>query len=335
MIVFILGAGRWGTALSYICHFNFKKIYLWDIDNFLLESIKKYKKNPYFFENFVYPNNVEVVFDLEKNINEADIIISAVPTQTVRDVFLNLERYIKSSKIFISASKGLEIKKLERPSEIIKEVLKRKVKKIFVLSGPNFAEEIIKNVPSLSVLAGDGGDDIKKLQKLLTTPFFRIYISHDLKGVELGGALKNVYAIGAGILDGLNLGFNARAAFLTRSLVEMSRFGKIMGARSYTFSGLSGLGDLLLTSTSDLSRNRTFGLLIGKGFSIKEALSRIKTVEGFYTIKPYVELAEMKKIYVPIAKKLFEVLYDNKNLKEAIKELMDRPLKYEDVPGIV
>ncbi|MEN3045805.1 MAG: NAD(P)H-dependent glycerol-3-phosphate dehydrogenase [Candidatus Hydrothermales bacterium] len=335
MNVFIVGAGRWGTALSYICHFNFKKVYLWDKDNFLLESIKKYRKNPYFFENFMYPENVEPVFDLEESINDSDIIISAVPTQVVRDVLSSLEKYIKNPKIFISASKGLEIKKLERPSEIIKEVLKRKVKKIFVLSGPNFAEEIIKNVPSLSVLAGDKGEEIKNLQRLLTTSFFRVYISNDLKGVELGGALKNVYAIGAGILDGLNLGYNARAAFLTRSLVEMSRFGKIMGARSYTFSGLSGLGDLILTSTSDLSRNRTFGLLIGKGVEIKEALSRIKTVEGFYTIKPYVELAEIKKIYVPIAKELYEVLYNHKDLKDAIKELMNRPLKYEDVPGIV
>ncbi len=263
------------------------------------------------------------------------VIISAIPTQFIRETWENLKDFIENSKIIISASKGLEIKKLERPSEIIRGVLKRKTKKIFVLSGPNFAEEVIRDVPSLTVLAGPEDEEIKVLQEFLTVPFFRVYISNDLKGVELGGALKNVYAIGAGILDGLSLGLNARAAFLTRSLTEMARFGKAMGARSHTFSGLSGLGDLLLTATGDLSRNRNFGILIGKGAIIEEALSKIKTVEGYYTIKPYVELADRKNVYVPIAKKLYEVLYDKKDLKTAIKELMERPLKYEDVPGFL
>ncbi|MEO0291045.1 MAG: NAD(P)H-dependent glycerol-3-phosphate dehydrogenase [candidate division WOR-3 bacterium] len=335
MKVFILGAGRWGTALSYICSFNFEKVYLWDKNSLILESISKERRNPIYFNFFKYPEKVIPSFDLEKCINDSDVFISAIPTQYVRGVWEEFEKFIKKPKIIISASKGLEIKKLERPSEIIREVLKRKAKKIFVLSGPNFAEEVIRNVPSLTVLAGPEENEIKKLQKLLTTPFFRVYISHDVKGVELGGALKNVYAIGAGILDGLNLGFNARAAFLTRSLVEMSRFGKEFGARSHTFSGLSGLGDLLLTATGDLSRNRNFGILIGKGESVEESLKKIKTVEGFYTLKPYVKLAEKKGIYIPIAKKLYEVLYDKKDLKIAIKELMDRPLKYEDVPGFV
>lgn len=335
MKVFIVGAGRWGTALSYVCSFNFEKVFIWDVNEEILEGIKKKRKNPIYFTFFEYPKNVFPSFHIENDINESDVIISVVPTQYVRDTWRRLQRNIESPKIIISASKGLEIKKLERPSEIIREVLKRKAKKIFVLSGPNFAEEVIKNVPSLTVLAGPEGEEIKILQKFLTVPFFRVYISHDLKGVEIGGALKNVYAIGAGILDGLSLGLNARAAFLTRSLTEMARFGKEMGARPHTFSGLSGLGDLLLTATGDLSRNRRFGLLIGKGESIEKAIDEIKTVEGYYTIKPYVQIAKRKKIYIPIAEKLYEVLHLKKDLKTAVRELMERPLKYEDVPGLV
>jgi glycerol-3-phosphate dehydrogenase (NAD(P)+) len=335
MKIFIVGAGRWGTALSYVCSFKFNKVFLWDINKETLENIKKKRKNPLYFTFFEYPQNIIPSFDIERDINESDVILSVVPTQYVRKTWNRLKKFIKKTKTIISASKGLEIKELERPSEIIREVLKRKAKKIYVLSGPNFAEEVIKRVPTLTVLAGPKGEEIRKLQNYLTTPFFRVYISHDLKGVELGGALKNVYAIGAGILDGLNLGLNARAAFLTRSLTEMSRFGKEMGAKSHTFSGLSGLGDLLLTATGDLSRNRRFGILIGKGMSIEKALKEIQTVEGYYTIKPYVKIAKKKKIYIPIAEKLYEVLYSQKELKSAIRELMERPLKYEDVPGLL
>ncbi len=318
-----------------MCSFNFEKVFLWDVNKEILEGIKKKRKNPLYFTFFEYPKNIVPSFDIENDINDVDVIISVIPTQYVRDTWERLKNFIEKPKLIVSASKGLEIKKLERPSEIIREVLKRKAKKIYVLSGPNFAEEVIKNVPTLTVLAGPEGEEIRMLQKFLTAPFFRVYISHDLKGVELGGALKNVYAIGAGILDGLSLGLNARAAFLTRSLTEMARFGKEMGARSHTFSGLSGLGDLLLTATGDLSRNRRFGLLIGKGESIEKALDEIKTVEGYYTIKPYVQIAKKKKIYIPIAEKLYEVLYLGKDLKTAVKELMTRPLKYEDVPGLL
>lgn len=330
MEIGIIGAGRWGTALSKLLSGCIERVYLWAREREVYEGIKRERINPFYFPFLKLPENIIPVLNF-KEIEDLKYIIVAVPTQFIRDTIKNLNPKVKP--IIISVSKGLEIKTLKRPSEIIKEILKNKIKTVFVLSGPNFAEEIAMGLPTATVLAGNKNYEkkLKFLQKKISNQNFRVYISFDLKGVEIGGALKNVYAIGAGIIDGIGLGHNARASFIIRSMVEMVRFGKKMGAKAKTFAGLSGLGDLILTSTGDLSRNRTFGILIAKGEKPENALKKLETVEGYYTLKPLVKLAEKYKIDMPIAQKLYEILYQKKDIKSAIYELMTRKLKKEDI----
>ena len=330
MKVGIIGAGRWGTVLSKLLSYSFEEVFLWIREKEIYEGIKRERRNPIYFPFLKLRENVIPQIDF-KEIENLNYIFITIPTQFIRNVIKDLNP--KKKAFIISCSKGIEINTLKRPSEIIKEVLKNKIKDVFVLSGPNFAEEIAKELPTASVLAGDKRyeKEILFLQRKISNKYFRIYTSFDLKGVEIGGALKNVYAIGAGIIDGLNLGFNARASYIIRSMVEMVRFGKKMGAKPETFAGLSGLGDLILTATGDLSRNRKFGILISNGEKIESALNKLETVEGYYTVKPLIEISKKYKIEMPIAEKIYEVLYKGKNLKEAIYELMTRKLKKEDI----
>jgi glycerol-3-phosphate dehydrogenase (NAD(P)+) len=330
MKIGIIGAGRWGTALSNLLSYSFEEVFLWVREKEIYEGIKKERRNPFYFPFLKLKENVIPKIDFDE-IENLEYIFITIPTQFIRNVIKNLNP--KKKPFIISCSKGIEINTLKRPSEIIKEVLKNKIKDVFVLSGPNFAEEIVKELPTASVLAGDKRyeNEISFLQKKISNKYFRIYISFDLKGVEIGGALKNVYAIGAGIIDGIGLGHNARASYIIRSMVEMVRFGKKMGAKPQTFAGLSGLGDLILTATGDLSRNRKFGILIANGEKIEDALNKLQTVEGYYTVKPLIEISKKYKIEMPIAEKIYEILYKGKNLKEAIYELMTRKLKKEDI----
>jgi glycerol-3-phosphate dehydrogenase (NAD(P)+) len=330
MKIGIIGAGRWGTALSNLLSYSFEEVFLWVREKEIYEGIKKERRNPFYFPFLKLNENVIPKIDFDE-IENLEYIFITIPTQFIRNVIKNLNP--KKKPFIISCSKGIEINTLKRPSQIIKEVLKNKIKDVFVLSGPNFAEEIVKELPTASVLAGDKRyeNEISFLQKKISNKYFRIYISFDLKGVEIGGALKNVYAIGAGIIDGIGLGHNARASYIIRSMVEMVRFGKKMGAKPQTFAGLSGLGDLILTATGDLSRNRKFGILIANGEKIEDALNKLQTVEGYYTVKPLIEISKKYKIEMPIAEKIYEILYKGKNLKEAIYELMTRKLKKEDI----
>ncbi len=330
MKIGIIGGGRWGTCLSKIFSESFEKVFLWVREKEVYEGIIKERRNPLYLPFLKLRENVFPLMDF-KEIEKCDYIIVAVPTQFIRETIKNLNP--KKRPIIISVSKGIEIKTLKRPSEIIKEIFKNKIKSVFVLSGPNFAEEIAKELPTASVLAGDKKyeKELIFLQNKISNRYFRVYISFDLKGVEIGGALKNVYAIGAGIIDGINLGYNARASYIIRSMVEMVRFGRKMGAKKETFAGLSGLGDLILTATGDLSRNRRFGILIAKGGAIEKILKELETVEGYYTVKPLIEIAKKYKIEMPIAEKIYEILYKGKDVKEAIYELMTRKLKKEDI----
>ncbi len=326
----IIGAGRWGTALAKLLSDFFENIFLWAREEKVYEGILKENRNPLYFPFLKLPENIIPVSDF-KDIEKLECIIIAVPTQFIRNTILYFEP--KKKPIIISVAKGIEIRTLKRPSEVIKQVLGRKIRTVFVLSGPNFAEEIAKGLPTATILAGENEfeKELKFLQRKFSNPVFRVYISFDLKGVELGGALKNVYSIGTGIIDGLSLGYNARASFIMRSMVEMIRFGKKIGAKAKTFAGLSGLGDLILTSTGDLSRNRTFGILIAKGESVENALKKIETVEGYYTLKPLVKLAKKYRVEMPIAEKIYKIVYKGKPIKSAIYELMTRKLKKEDI----
>ncbi len=330
MKIGIIGGGRWGTCLSKILSESFEKIFLWVREREIYEGIIRERRNPLYLPFLKLNENIIPVNDF-KEFENLNYIFIAIPTQFIRETIRNLN--LKGKPFIISLSKGIEIKTLKRPSEIIKEVLKNKIKGVFVLSGPNFAEELAKELPAATVLAGDKKfeKELIFLQNKISNRYFRIYISFDLKGVEIGGALKNVYAIGAGIIDGINLGYNARASYIIRSIVEIIRFGKKIGANSKTFAGLSGLGDLILTATGDLSRNRRFGILIAKGYKIERIIKELETVEGYYTVKPLIELARKYKIEMPIAEKIYEILYKGKDVKEAIYELMTRKLKREDI----
>ncbi len=321
----ILGAGRWGTALAGHLLRLGHRVFLFDKNQEAVEKIKR-GVNPY-FEGHYFEGNVSASTDL-RGAEEFENILCALPAQAVRKVFSKLQ--LGENRV-INASKGLEIDTFKRVSEVIKELHPSVM--TFALSGPSFAKEVAEGKPTAVVLAYDQDkDDALELQKNLNSENFRVYISSDLPGVELGGALKNVIAIACGISDGLGYGHNARAGLITRGLVEMIRIGTALGAKRETFFGLSGLGDLVLTATSDLSRNRTLGLLVGKGMPVSQALEEIgQTVEGYRTVLPLYRLAEERRIYAPITEAVYKVLYENHDVRAVVEEMLTRPPGEESI----
>ena len=262
----IIGSGSWGTALAQVFSEKCDTVKLWGRDKNLIESINKERINFKYLPEIILNENIKGTTDLEEIFLTSDIIVIAIPTQVIRETLKDIKLNLKN-KIIISASKGIEIDSLKLVSDILKEVLSIDEKKSFVLSGPSFAKEVAQKLPTAITLAGNI-ELGKILQRLLTTTYFRIYTSDDIKGAEIGGAVKNVIAIATGVSDGLGFGNNARASLITRGLYEMTKLAKVYGGKSETLYGLAGLGDLVLTATGNLSRNRKFGYLIGKGLSI-------------------------------------------------------------------
>ncbi len=310
-MIFILGAGKWGYALSYA--FAKKRLYitLYDVNQDVLNSVPKK-------EYIKTTSNIE-------DIKNHDTVIIATPTQHIKDVIDNC-----ISKPTIIASKGVDI---STHKDVVDLALEYGLKKedVFVLSGPSFADDVMSDLPVALTLGYFEKTTALKLQKLLSFELFRIYISSDIKGVALGGALKNVIAIASGIVEGYGLGDSAKAALITRGLSEMIKIGKFMGAKEKTFYGLSGVGDLFLTSSSNKSRNKRFGLLIGKNKKATEALKEInQTVEGYYTVKAIYEVALKEKLDLPISTAVYNILYENMPIKEVMKNLLSRELKSED-----
>jgi len=322
MRIAIIGGGAWGSALAHI--FSSK------------HSVLVYDRNPQkvnLINKGIYPadkslkisNSVKGTVNFEEALQFGDIFFISVPTQVVRNVLKKFPR--RFDKPLIITSKGLEIETFKTISDIVKEELP--FAEYFVLSGPSFAKEVVLEKPTAVVLSGFNKKLGLKLQEELNLPTFRIYWNDDVKGVELGGALKNVMAIAVGICDGLELGLNARSALITRSLGEMAFIGKALGAKWETFYGLSGLGDLVLTSTGDLSRNRQFGLAIGRGEKVEEALKRIGTVEGFYTARALKKLIDKLNLELPITETVYRVLYENLPPRKAVEILINRQPKEE------
>jgi len=318
MEFFILGGGRWGTALGVHLARRGHSALIYDVNK---ETVRKINEGSHpYLEDFTLPRGVSATSEL----GEAEAfrnVICALPTQAVRGVFSRLK--LRRARV-ISASKGLEIHTFRRVTEIIRET--QEDVEVFALSGPSFAEEVSRGLPTAVVLAyEDSADSARELQRELNAENFRIYLNDDIAGVELGGALKNVIAIACGISDGLGFGYNARAALITRGLVEMTRIGVKLGARRETFFGLSGVGDLILTATSDLSRNRTFGFLLGQGCSPEEALRKIgQVVEGAETVVALAELTEKMKIYAPITSAVYRVVVKGEDLREVLREMLLR-----------
>ena len=322
MRIGIIGGGAWGSALA---HTFAKKhsVLVYDRDPQKVELINKgiYPAEPTLKIN----PTVRGTNNFEEVIQFGDIVVISVPAQAVREVLIKFPKEFQ--KPIINTSKGIEIKTFKRISEIVKELLPKA--EYFVLSGPSFAKEVVQEKPTAVVLSGFNTEKGKELQKELNLENFRIYFNPDVVGVELGGALKNVVAIAVGICDGLELGLNARSALITRGLKEMAFLGEKLGAKRDTFYGLSGLGDLVLTATGDLSRNRTLGLLIGKGHSVEKALKKLKTVEGYHTVRAVYQISKKLNLELPIMETVYRVLYQNLNPKEAVKILTNRQPKEE------
>lgn len=325
----VIGSGSWGTALT----IHFAKlgynVMQWVREDDIIKSINEKKVNKLYLPHFEYPKNIVCSNDLTEVSDYSDIIVNTVPVQYIIDVYSQFAEKFKNKKI-VNASKGININPLELVSDIFQKIFPNSKNKYFYLSGPSFAKEVAaEKITSIS-LAGTDENTLVELQEKFSNHYFRVYRVKDITGVQLGGALKNVIAIAAGISDGLELGNNARAALITRGLFEMTRLGITMGAKQQTFYGLSGLGDLVLTCSSDLSRNKTVGWKLSQGFSLNNILSSTFHVpEGVSTVKALYYLGQKLNIDLPISKKIYEILYNGLKPEAALSELMHRELKKE------
>ena len=329
MNIAILGAGGWGTTLAIHLHRKNYQIRLWEVFPEYASLLQRERKNPKFLPGVSIPEKILISSDLEKVIFKAELIILVVPSFAAREVLHRLKKFNLAKTIILSATKGMELNTNYRISEIIKEELGKKVKWA-VLSGPTIAREVMEGKPSTAVVASPRAEIARSAQRVLADKNLRIYTSSDPVGVELGGCLKNIIAIAAGIADGLDFGANSKAALLTRGLAEISAFGQKMGAKSSTFTGLSGLGDLATTCISKNSRNRNFGEAIGKGKKMKKLLKETEMViEGVNATEVVYHLAQKLMVEVPITNSVYQILFEDKNPLIAVGELMSRKEKTE------
>lgn len=321
--VTVLGDGGWGTALALVSARKGNETLLWSAFPDYAEVLSKKRVNEKFLPGIKIPNSVIITADLAKAVNFAEIIVQAVPSQFLRNILFKLKNFDLSKKILVSVSKGIEAKTLARPSEIIFSVLGRV--NLVVLSGPSHAEEVAKNIPTLVVVAARDPKHAEIIQEAFRDSRFRIYIQNDIVGVELGGALKNVIAIGAGLCDGLKLGSNTKAALLSRGLLEMTQLGVRMGANPNTFFGLSGLGDLVTTCISEYGRNLRVGRELGEGKKLKQILAEMQMVaEGVETARSAYQLAQKHNVTAAIISEIYKMLFEDKDPKQALEDLMSR-----------
>ncbi len=325
----VIGAGSWGTALSQVMAVNGRNVHLWVREKELCDEINANHTNSRFMPNITLSDKIKAYNNIEDAVNGQKFIILVVPSQYMRDVLKSASFYIEKDAVIISAVKGIETSTLMRASEVIKDICGGQIA-YAVLSGPSFAKEVVVGKPTAVTIASDNIHTARRLQHVLNTKTLRLYASDDIPGVELGGSLKNVIAIAAGICDGANIGRSARAAIITRGLAEIIRLGVKMGAKKDTFSGLSGLGDLVLTATDEQSRNRTVGFKIGRGEYIKDILNNmIMVAEGVQTSVSVKLLAKKFDTEMPVSAEIYEILHKNKDAGESIKSLLSRTLKDE------
>lgn len=323
----VIGAGSWGTAISALLADKGYDVSLWVHEEDLAMEMQRTRTNTMFLPDFNIPDSIKVSHSMEDVLKKARYILNVVPTQHTRAVFKTAISDISENAVIINASKGIERGTLLTVSDILKELF---TCRIAVLTGPSFASEIIKKLPTAVIVASDESDTGLLLQEIFNTDYFRVYTHSDVLGAELGGALKNVMAIAAGISDGLGLGASARAALITRGLAEIIRLGVAMGADERTFMGLSGLGDLVLTCTGRLSRNFTVGFKLGQGLKLEDVLHNMTMVaEGITTAEAAFKLSEKYNIAMPIVEQIYKVTNEGKNPSNAVKELMARSLKSE------
>ena len=327
----VLGSGSFGTCLAMLLAEKGYQVDLWARDAKLADAINRHRRNPRYLTEFVLPDNIRATSSLEEALQGKEVLLSVVPSHGVREVWEKARDYLEPDALLVSASKGIEVGTGLTTSQILRELLPAdSTQRIVVLSGPSFAREIAQQRPtSVSVACENEGFAIAA-QSILSSPIFRCYSNTDVIGVELAGALKNVIAIAVGVVDGMELGLNTRAAIITRGLAEVTRLGVRLGADPRTFLGLSGVGDLALTCTGDLSRNRQVGLEIGRGRKLDEILGGMQQVaEGVRTTRSAWELARKYEVDMPITEECYAVLYEGKDYRQALHDLMHRQLRSE------
>lgn len=327
----VIGAGSWGTALANMLAEKGYGVTLWVYEQELLEQLLQGRCNTWYLPERALDERLAFTGDLSRAVADKQILLWVTPVKVFRELFARALQAVSPASIHASASKGIEIQSLKTVSQIARELMPGcALDRFAVVSGPSFAQEVALKMPSAVVSASCSEDTARTVQSVMATPYFRTYTSTDVLGVELGGALKNVMAISAGIVAGLGFGANTRAALITRGLAEIMRLGAALGADPLTFSGLSGIGDLLLTCTSTQSRNYTVGLEIGRGARLEEIMKNMKMVaEGVYTAQSAHALADKHGIDMPIVREIYAVLFDNKPPRRALEHLMGRDLKQE------
>ncbi len=324
----ILGDGGWGTTLSIMLSDKGYPVTLWGAFEKYAAQMSKTRRNPKFLPGIKIPQNIKITGDLKSAINNKEIVVLAIPSQYTRSVLKKIKGNFSKDTVFLSVTKGIEISSSKRISEVIRAELGPV--KLAVLSGPTIAQEVAKGIPTTAVVASSNKKIRKTIQTVFSTQSFRVYTNPDIIGVELGGSLKNVIAIACGVSDGLGFGTNTKAAILTRGLAEICRLGKVMGAKPETFSGISGLGDLVTTCISKQSRNRMVGELIGRGKSLSQIRRHMQMVaEGVPTAKSAYALSIKYKTEMPITREVYRLLYKNKSPRQAVKDLMTRKSKEE------
>lgn len=324
MKIAVIGAGSWGTALAWLLSHNKHEISLWAYEEAVTDAIQQTGENTHYLPGIKLHQSIVPTSNIKQALDGADWVLFVVPSHVSRDVLTTMQPYLSATTPIISATKGIERKTLMLVSEVICEVLERKnTQHLAVLSGPSFAKELVRSDPTAVSLATSNPRLALRIENAFSTSFFRMFLSSDLIGVQLGGALKNVIAIAAGGADGLGFGYNTQAILLTRGLSEMARLGIAMGADINTFYGQSGMGDLFLTCGGHLSRNRQLGEKIGAGQSLASIQKSMKMVaEGVYTTQSALALAQKYKVDMPIVHEIHRVLFEGKAPRKAVMDLM-------------
>ncbi len=324
----VVGAGSWGTAVSTVLAGKGFEVNLWVLEQELIEIIKETRENSYYLADIKLGDNIKATGDLEECVAGCEAVIMAVPSHYTKDMAARVAPYINREQKIINIAKGLDPCTLKRMSEVIKEALPDNA--VGTLSGPSHAEEVGKGIPTTVVAASPERWLAEYIQDLFMSPAFRVYTNPDIIGVEMGGALKNVIALGAGISDGLGFGDNSKAALMTRGIVEIARLGIAMGAKATTFAGLSGIGDLIVTCTSMHSRNRRAGIQIGQGKTLEEVLGGTRmVVEGVKATEAAYKLSLKYDVEMPITREIYGVLFEKKDVKKSVESLMMRSRTHE------
>lgn len=325
----VIGAGSWGTALALLLHKNGHHITVWSAIESEIQMLQKEHEHKDKLPGVALPENMVFTCDLEAALRDKEVLVLAVPSPYTRSTAHQMAQYVTDGQIIVNVAKGIEEHTVMTLSQIIEEEIPQA--EVAVLSGPSHAEEVGRGIPTTIVVGARKKETAEYLQNIFMNEVFRVYISPDVLGIELGAALKNVVALAAGIADGLGYGDNTKAALITRGIAEIARLGTAMGGKAETFSGLTGIGDLIVTCASMHSRNRRAGILIGKGYSMEDAMKEVKmVVEGVYSAKAAMELARKYEVQLPIIEQVNAVLFDGKPADEAVRNLMLRDRKIEN-----